>query len=196
MCADPFDSPNTVRADAPGGSATVSLTPPRDWGHARLLVRSMDAAGNHSTPVYYEIVISSGEPLITLVGEQPKWGEQVTLRFAAARGVSDTVDFEYRVDDGDPRVVAAGPDGTATITFTVDNVYGHPVTVRSRSASGWVSPRGTSTRNCGPPSRRRSTPAATSPPVESESRGRSPSRPSRGPPRSPASRTPSPWTRS
>lgn len=137
-CHDPFEGRDTVRADVPGGSATVSLMV--SSGPARLRVRSIDAAGNRSTPVSYEIFVPAGAPAITVVGDQPEWGKPVTLRFAAYPGVEGTVDFQYSVDNAAPQVVAAGADGTATISFTAGNVNGHYVTVRSRSANGWVSP--------------------------------------------------------
>ncbi|WP_133794242.1 CBM96 family carbohydrate-binding protein [Actinokineospora alba] len=138
MCSDPFESPNTVRADAPGGSATVALTTQYS-GPARLQVRAVDAAGNRSAPVSYEIVVPEGAPRITVVGDEPEWGKPVTLRFEPYPGVEGVVDFEYSVDNAAPQIVAAGADGTATISFTAGNVNGHYVTARSRSASGWIS---------------------------------------------------------
>ncbi|WP_155369275.1 hypothetical protein [Catellatospora vulcania] len=140
VCADPLEGPNVVRADVPGGSATVRLSPPQST-YNTLRVRSLDAAGNRSGEVSYEIFAPwQGDPVISVVGAAPQWNEQVTLRFAAAAEISGTTEFEYRVDFGEPRTVAAGPDGTATIRFLASNEYGHNVTVRSHSANGWVSP--------------------------------------------------------
>lgn len=139
-CPDPLDSPYIARADVPGGSATVRLSPPYS-AYNTLRVRSVDAAGNRSGEVTYEIFAPwDGDPVISVVGSQPQWNEQVTLRFAAAGGISGTTGFEYRVDFGEPRTIAAGPDGTATIQFQASNEYGHNVIVRSLSANGWVSP--------------------------------------------------------
>jgi hypothetical protein len=51
-CFDPFAGANTVRADAPGGTATVTLTPP---GHLNVLVvRAIDEGGRRSPRVRYE----------------------------------------------------------------------------------------------------------------------------------------------
>jgi hypothetical protein len=49
------------------------------------------------------------------------------------------VSYTYTVDDGASRTVAAGPDGTATVSISFD--YGpNTVAVTSTSANGWVSP--------------------------------------------------------
>jgi len=135
-CQDPLVGQHVVRADAAGGSATVNLTPPSS-GPIRLRVRSVDAAGNRSEPVEYRYYVSDGAPVVTVVGDEPEFGRPVTLRFAPHEGVTGTVDYTYVLDDAAPVVVPAGAIGTATVTFTVSG--SHFLTVRSRSASGWVS---------------------------------------------------------
>lgn len=120
-------------------AATVSVTPPRS-GSSRLLVAAIDRAGGRSTAVAYDIVAFGGAPSITVVGPQPEWGQQVTLLFAPYPGVNGTVDYTYRVDHGAAQTVTADADGTATISFVANNVYGPEVSVRSHSANGWQSP--------------------------------------------------------
>lgn len=141
-CADPFTFPNTVRADAPGGTATVTLHPPRTWRNS-LLVKSIDRSGRTSSETTYEVVVPfGGEPVVTLVGPEPEWGQQVTLRFEPAPGVTGTVDYTYQTNSGTEGTVTAAADGTATITFVASDPYGPRVWVRSRSTNGWVSPEG------------------------------------------------------
>ncbi|HET9141079.1 MAG TPA: hypothetical protein VFO68_17050, partial [Actinophytocola sp.] len=140
VCPDPFSVPGTVRADRPGGTATVTLMPPR-IGPNTLLVRSIDPAGLRSTETAYEIRVPfGGEPTITLVGAEPRWGQPITLRFAPNPRISGTTGYEYRINSGTAQTVASGPDGTATITFTLTNTGSNDVRVRSRSANGWTSP--------------------------------------------------------
>jgi hypothetical protein len=52
-CFDPFAGANTVRADVPGGTATVTLTPPHH-GTNVLMVRAIDEGGRRSPQVRYE----------------------------------------------------------------------------------------------------------------------------------------------
>ncbi|NUT50155.1 MAG: hypothetical protein HOV94_23010 [Saccharothrix sp.] len=139
ICSDPLDGEQALRADHPGGTATATLVPPYS-GPQTLTAWSIDAAGNSSQPTTYSMFIPANSPSITLVGDEPRWGQDVTLRFAPQPALADrTVEFAYRVDSGEEQVVAAGPDGTATITFRADNPAGHAVTARSRSADGWTS---------------------------------------------------------
>ncbi|MCC8243354.1 hypothetical protein [Saccharothrix luteola] len=139
ICSDPLDGAQAIRADHPGGTATTTLVPP-GAGPQKLTAWSIDAAGNRSEPSRYPVFIPATSPSITLVGDEPRWNRDVTLRFAPLPALADrTVGFVYRLDSGDQQVIAAGADGTATITFRADDPRGHTVTVSSRSADGWVS---------------------------------------------------------
>ncbi|WP_158849581.1 CBM96 family carbohydrate-binding protein [Saccharothrix deserti] len=139
ICSDRFAGENTVRADRPGGTATVNLTP-RGSGPVRLRVRTIDAAGRSSEPVSFWIYVPSSYPEVSVVGGPPRFNHDVTLKFTPHADVADrTVDFTYQVDQQEQRVVQAGPDGTATVTFRADRENGHRVTVRSRSDNGWTS---------------------------------------------------------
>lgn len=51
-CPEPFSGRNEVRADVPGGSVTLPLSPPGGWG--TLKVRAIDEAGRLSDVVRYE----------------------------------------------------------------------------------------------------------------------------------------------
>ncbi|TQM85245.1 hypothetical protein FHX81_7723 [Saccharothrix saharensis] len=142
ICPDRFAERNTVRADRPGGTATVDLTPSGS-GPVRLRVRSVDAAGRDSEPATFLVFVPGSGPGVSVVGGPPRFGQDVTLRVTPHADVAArTVDFTYRVDQQEPRVVQAGPDGTATVTFRADRESGHRVTVRSRSDNGWTSDEG------------------------------------------------------
>lgn len=52
-CPEPFDGQNKVLADVPGGTATVTLTPPNS-GTNFLRVRTIDESGNRSDGVRFE----------------------------------------------------------------------------------------------------------------------------------------------
>ncbi|MEU4445159.1 hypothetical protein AB0K14_23740 [Actinosynnema sp. NPDC050801] len=139
ICSDPLEGGQAVRADHPGGTATITLAPP-SAGPQKLTAWSIDAAGNRSGPSEYLMYIPVTSPSVTLVGDEPRWNQDVTLRFAPLPALADrTVDFVYRVDSREQQVVAVGADGTATITFRADNPTGHTVTVNGRSANGWLS---------------------------------------------------------
>jgi hypothetical protein len=142
VCRDPFVEPDTVHADAPGGTVTVALTPPGTGPHT-LYVRSIDAAGNRSRETTtYRIFVPYPAPLISVVGDEPEWGQTVVLRFAPFPGVTGTVEYDYSLDSAEPQTVPAGPDGTATIQFVASSTSGHQVSVHSHSANGWISPEG------------------------------------------------------
>jgi hypothetical protein len=139
ICPDRFAGQNVVRADQPGGTATVNLIP-RSSGPVRLRVRAVDAAGRGSEPVTFRIYVPTAYPEVSVVGGPPRFNDDVTLKFTPYADVTDrTVDFTYQLDQQEQRVVQAGPDGTATVTFRADRENGHRVTVRSRSDNGWTS---------------------------------------------------------
>jgi hypothetical protein len=140
-CPKLFSTPGTVRADVPGGTATIKISPDRG-GPNTLKIKALDAAGNRSAEVSYQIFAPSADPQITVVGPEPEWNQQVTLKFTPYPGVKGTTKFVYRLDFGAEQTVAADADGTATMTFLASNVNGHQVTVRSYSSNGWVSPEG------------------------------------------------------
>lgn len=137
VCPAPFSGASEVRADQPGGVADV-LVNGRSTFSNRLLVRSIDAAGNRSGEVEVRFRTPASSPSVTVVGPAPSVNDEVTLQLAPRAGVGGTTSFEYRVDGGDPATVDAAPDGTATVTVSATGSL-RQVTVRSRSANGFVS---------------------------------------------------------
>ncbi|RGC65157.1 hypothetical protein C5N14_29880 [Micromonospora sp. MW-13] len=138
-CPAPFSRPNSVRADAPGGSATVTLSPVGS-GPQRLTVRSIDLAGNRSEGIEYMTLVPSIEPEVRVEGGQPEWGQDVLLKLVPANGMTGVIEYEITLDGGKPVTRQAEEDGTAYFRFTANNPDGHRVSVRSHSANGFVSP--------------------------------------------------------
>ncbi|MFC1226884.1 hypothetical protein [Streptomyces sp. Sce081] len=144
---DPYaDTTQFKRADAPGGSATLSLVPPRGSGVMTFSVRSLDRALNSSAATHYMFRIGSTAPTVTPAVPSPEFGERTvfTLRpDAALQSTSPVVGYSVRIDDrrgGTETVdVAAEEDGTAQVEIALDGMYGTFLEVTSRSANGWVS---------------------------------------------------------
>ncbi|WP_329104645.1 hypothetical protein OG792_30320 [Micromonospora sp. NBC_01699] len=147
-CTSPFDGPDTVRANRPGGSATVTLSPDR-YGPQRLYVRTLDLAGNVSPTVTYDIFVPSTAPTVTALSGPPEWNQEVRLKFSPAAGL--TVNgYEYTLDNGEPQRLYPDSEGYAYLSFQASNVYGHQVTVRSHGDNGFVSSEGNWSVNFGP----------------------------------------------
>jgi hypothetical protein len=130
-----------VAADSLGGSATADVTPSRS-GSQRLNVHSVDRAGNVSDGVDYDFLVRNTAPLIDDANPDAWAGDPRPLTFRPS--MENVASYTYRVDDGTAQTVAAGPDGTATITV-MPNIQGSTVHVFSTTASGqksgenWIS---------------------------------------------------------
>jgi hypothetical protein len=134
-----MDSMGTyVAADAPGGSATVSITPSSP-GPMTLYVTGVDRAGNGSPQTYYRFAVRYTNPWIEDLSSDALYGDPHTLVFHP--GVDNVVSYTYRLDEGAEQTVAAAADGTARVTVLPD-LHGSVLTVRSTTASGQVSPDG------------------------------------------------------
>jgi hypothetical protein len=144
--AHPYDyRQNFVRADALGGSATVSLIPPPPvLGTMTLYVRSIDRALNVSPAAAYSFSVAAATPTITPIG-QPQFDQPATFELdpdAQLQAQSPTVSYTVQTAGGqhDQSVqVQAAADGTAQAELTLDGTYGELLTVTSTSANGWVS---------------------------------------------------------
>ncbi|MGW5477037.1 hypothetical protein [Streptomyces sp. NPDC004008] len=147
---DPYTDPSYfTRADAPGGSATLSLVPPTGSGPMTLWVRSLDRAYNVSAITSYSFLVSSTAPTVTSDVPSPEFGKPATFTFrpnAALQSTSPVVSYSVHTvgsPDGDKTVdVEAAADGTAKVKLTLDGLYGESLSVTSKSANGWVSDAG------------------------------------------------------
>jgi hypothetical protein len=142
VCPDPLSYPNTVKADVPGGSATVTLSPTGS-GPQRLTVRSIDLAGNISPTRVYDTFVPWSSPEVQVENGPPEWGQEVLLKFVPASGVVGVREYQITLDNGEPETRQAEDDGTAHFSFVATNPEGHRLTVRSRSDNGFVSPETT-----------------------------------------------------
>jgi hypothetical protein len=144
---DPHADPRYfVRADALGGSATLSPVPPTGAGPMTLWVRSLDRAHNVSAISSYTFRVSSTAPIVTSAVASPEFGKRTTFTLrpdSALQSKSPVVGYTVQTvggHGGDRTVeVAAGPDGTAKLRLALDGIYGESLRVTSRSANGWVS---------------------------------------------------------
>ncbi|WP_157562729.1 hypothetical protein [Micromonospora chokoriensis] len=120
----------TVPADRPGGSATVTLRP--DDGPRTLVVSSLDEAGNRSPEAQYEFRASDVSPIIT--GKLTEVGVPTT--FTVQPQMAGVVRYRFQLD-GDPEQTAeAAPDGTATLTVTATRAGSRTLSVTSVTADG------------------------------------------------------------
>lgn len=139
VCPPPFTGTGLIKADAPGGTATVDLVP-QNLGLNQLVVRSLDEAGNVSSTVSYEIFAPNNSPSVEVVGGTPQWNQKVELKFTPAPGVTGVTSYDVVFANGDNQTVQAATDGTALFDFVASNVDGINLTVRSVSAT-FTSPK-------------------------------------------------------
>ncbi|MEJ3742318.1 hypothetical protein WEI85_03345 [Actinomycetes bacterium KLBMP 9797] len=121
-----------VAADGPGGAATIRYTPDT-WGTKRLYVRTEDAAGNRSGVTQYEFNVANIAPRIDI--QVGGIGEPTRFTFGPNM-LDDVVGYEYQIDDGDVQTVAAGADGTATVTVVLATGGDHTIRVASQTVRG------------------------------------------------------------
>jgi hypothetical protein len=132
--------PETVPADQIGGSATVSLSPPRTSN--TLTVTSYDRAGNISPDSTYRFVVSNTAPVLTVPGTVQA-GVPFQIQVAPGPNTGQIVQYTYSVNSGASQTVIPAADGTATIEVTAQADRFNTVSVSSLSANGWVSPLAT-----------------------------------------------------
>ncbi|MPZ83774.1 MAG: hypothetical protein GEV28_26625 [Actinophytocola sp.] len=121
-------------AAAPGGPATVSITPASD-GPLSISVRSVDRAGNRSESRTYRFWVRATAPEVSL---EPRYviGDPVDPTFTARQ--DGAVTFTYRLDEGPEVAVPVGADGTARVVLDVPRTepYHHQFAVWSTTAAG------------------------------------------------------------
>ena len=138
-CQDPFDSPGTIKADVPGGKATVTLNPDTS-GAVRLTVRALDTAGNRSPATVYTAYIPRSEPTVTLEGDAPAWNQEVLLKIVPAPGITGVTEYEIdRAGLGYTESRTPDENGVAYYRFTAYEPSGPTIKVRSISDNGFRS---------------------------------------------------------
>ncbi|MDR7278607.1 hypothetical protein [Catenuloplanes atrovinosus] len=136
-CTDPLDAPDRVRADRPGGTATVAVNPD-SYRSMSLFVRSVDLAGNVSAPARYDLNVPWSMPDVTAESGTPEWNRPVQLTITPAPGVTAT---RYEVVRGQnaAETVVPDADGVAHYSLVATEVNGEYVTIRGIGADGFVS---------------------------------------------------------
>ncbi|MEV4117441.1 hypothetical protein [Micromonospora sp. NPDC049645] len=120
----------TVSADRPGGSATITLRPKA--GPRTLVVWSLDAAGNRSPEARYEFRASDVAPIIT--GRLTEIGVPTT--FTVQAGMEGVVRYRFQLDGDPEQMVDAAADGSATLTVTATRGGNRALSVTSVTADG------------------------------------------------------------
>ncbi|WP_157740027.1 hypothetical protein [Micromonospora narathiwatensis] len=125
-----------VPVDASGRSATVSYAPML-FGPRRLVVQSVDRAGNFSEDTIHEFWVRSTAPAIT--DEDPEAPAGMPRRLTLAPSMENVVEYSYRLNDGEAITIRANADGTARVTITPEVAGPYVLYVRSRTADGLLS---------------------------------------------------------
>lgn len=131
---------DVIRADHPGGTATLRLNAPGS-GPATMTVAAIDAMGNRTAQVQYQIFVPDSSPKVTQVKSGPICGDTVRLAFSPHAGVSRVTSYTYFTANQQVHTVAASKNGTATITLPVDT-NSTLIDVTSHSADGFASSTG------------------------------------------------------
>ncbi|MEV4056091.1 hypothetical protein AB0J55_33200 [Amycolatopsis sp. NPDC049688] len=125
-------------ADHRGGKATVRYAP--DWsGPANLSAAAVDAAGNQGPTAYYRFWVASNQPGVTCTPYDDYVGVTRTCTFTPY-GTTPVTGYVYHLTNQPDETVAAGPDGTATVTVTPSDpqLTYLQVAVRARLATGYL----------------------------------------------------------
>ncbi|MER7420318.1 hypothetical protein ABT346_26635 [Micromonospora peucetia] len=130
---------------APDGTASITWTPSRSGWH-RLTVRGVTRDGTVTQPREHSFTVRESKPSITsyLYSEyDPMGGIGVPGSFRFSSELPSTVEFVYQLNDGPEQTVAVTDGTAADLTVTPDRGFRNTLTVRSRSASGELSPAAT-----------------------------------------------------
>lgn len=130
-----------VKADRPGGTATITLRP-EDAGQQYLTVQSVDRAGNTSDVNYYNYWVRDTRPtveswLYTPWGPAGGIGVPGEFRFTSSQ--EGATRFIYQVNEGANQTAQVASDGPTTVTITPSVGGLNTLRVRTRDASGALS---------------------------------------------------------
>jgi hypothetical protein len=141
------EEPEQIVVAGADGTASVTWTPTSypnaSGGWMSLRVRSHSANGLVSDWSFDRFQINAMFPTVT--SDIYQWpngggvGQAGTFTFTAA--LPGSVEFVYSFDGEAEQTVAAGADGTATVTWTPASPYAHSLEVRSRTGPGVESGR-------------------------------------------------------
>jgi hypothetical protein len=137
VCPDPFTLPDTVRAGAPGGTASVTINAPAA-GPQTLWVEALDGAGIASSEASYTMEVpESGPVLDTAVAV---CGPEATVQLSPHASVPNVVAYQYSLGSSGSTTQLAASEHLATLTFPVDPALQFlDVNVQSISSYGFIS---------------------------------------------------------
>jgi hypothetical protein len=142
---DPFSQPGFVRANALGGSATVSLIPPDGSGYQRLTVISIDRALNESPLATYSFIVKPDAPTVTQLSHPEQFGKPALFGLTpdpAIEAASPVVSYNVVHSNWQGQTtttVKANAEGVAELDIPLNGIYGDILSVTSTSANGWLS---------------------------------------------------------
>ena len=133
----------SVPAESLGGPATVTFTP-ADSGSFSVGVRSVDRGNNYSWEQYRNFTVKDIRPYVwsTLYppySTNPGGNIGVPGVFDLSPGLPDTVSYDYHLDNGPDRTVAADADHNAHVTLAPTHGGENVLYVRNTGADGTVS---------------------------------------------------------
>ncbi|GHJ48906.1 hypothetical protein Cs7R123_62480 [Catellatospora sp. TT07R-123] len=136
------NGPEQTVAAAADGTAQIAFTPQDSYTELR--VRSVTAAGWRSSEGWLPIMISTAPTVSSAQWPSSEVGAKVgtTGTFTFRPQMAGVTEYVWTVDDVETGTAAAGPDGTAAVTWTATASGWHYVTVYSRTADGTESELG------------------------------------------------------
>ncbi|GAB2968784.1 hypothetical protein GCM10027184_17190 [Saccharothrix stipae] len=134
--------PERVVPANPDGTASFDFTPTKPgWWY--MYVKAVSRTGLVSAHARHDFQVKAFEPTVASPQYPPdgsggvRVGEPIEFTFTSA--LPESTEFVYWLEFGPQITVPAGPDGTATITYTPTNAYTHRLRVFSRTPEGYVS---------------------------------------------------------
>ncbi|WP_406074154.1 hypothetical protein [Micromonospora sp. NBC_01638] len=130
-----------VKADRPGGTATITLRP-EEAGQQYLTVQSVDRAGNTSDVSYHSYWVRESRPTVESWLYTP-WGPAggigVLGEFRFTSNQDGATRFIYQVNEGPNQTAQVAPEGPTTVSITPSVGGLNTLRVRTRDASGTLS---------------------------------------------------------
>ncbi|MCP2245446.1 CBM96 family carbohydrate-binding protein [Lentzea aerocolonigenes] len=122
-----------VNADAPGGKATVSITPTSD-GPLSVSVTGIDRAGHRSPTTSYRFWVRTTAPFVQV----PLFEIGVPRDFVFTANQDGATQFVYQLDGGAEQTVPVAEDrtGRKTVTFTEPGAERREIKVWTVNAAG------------------------------------------------------------
>jgi hypothetical protein len=128
--------PEQTIAAAADGTAQITVTPEESYTEIR--VRSVTAAGLRSSEAWTYIVATTTPFVSSTDWPQGQLGKKLgsTGTFTFRPHMAGVTEYVWSINDMAPQTVPAGPDGTATVSWTANVPHWQYLVVYSRTADG------------------------------------------------------------